>query len=118
MRERERETHTDSERDREREGERERESKSPRHEQCARATGVLCAIYIHYSDYMLPSFRFARLLIKKRLPRVCLHVPSIRALVAAIAHWLARAARVDSFSTSAVLVVKRARERESGTVRE
>ena len=32
------------------------------------------------SDYMMPAFKVARVQIRKRLPPVCLHAPSIRAV--------------------------------------
>jgi len=120
QREREREKDKQTNRERETERERGRNIRSPRHEQCARVTCVLRAIYIHYSDYTLPSFRVARLLINKRLPRVRLHVPSIWALVAAIARSLARAARVDSFHLCRLGCEEseRARERDSENARE
>ena len=58
-------------------------------------------------------------MIKKRLPRVCLQSPSTRALVAAIARWLARAARVDSFHLCRLGCEEseRARERDSERAR-
>jgi len=66
----------------------------------------------------------ARLLIRKLLPLVCLHAPSLRAVVVAIARSLGRAARVDSFYLCCLECEdrksksERARERESERARE
>ena len=82
-RERERESEREKrERERERrEREREREQEGPRHDH---ATCVACGTSIK-RDYTLPALRIVRPHIRKRSRIVCLHAPSIWAVVAAIA---------------------------------